>query len=193
MPPRRSQQQLKAHFVRSSKVLSSSLKQLISNAGRAERVEAVVSSLTIHQDLYNSLVGSSRSSLQLYLDLSIPAKLWTLASCQAQLMRTDHTLTETVSAKALELCLDGMLTVDQAMPEDLKPAAWAQMLPVAENGKEGRPCYCSGKHLSSCFCKHCIAGIVVYNCTQLPVIACKHSLSKLASSDCHSFPASTAC
>jgi hypothetical protein len=33
-----------------------------------------------------------------------------------------------------------MLAVDLALPEEMKPAAWAQMLPVAEDGKEGRPC-----------------------------------------------------
>jgi hypothetical protein len=97
--------------------------------------------MTIHGGLCDSLVGASRPSLQLYLDLSIPAKLWVLAFCQAQLIRSDPVLARIVSAKALRFCLRGMLAVDLAMPEDMKPAAWAQMLPVAEDGKEGRPCY----------------------------------------------------
>jgi hypothetical protein len=158
MPPRRRppQQQVKAQIASSNKVLSASLKQLTSNAGRADRVGAIDSSMKIHSDLLKSLVGASKSSLQLYLDLSIPAKLWRLALCQVQLIYSDPALTESVSARALRSCLLHMLAVDLAMPEDLKPAAWAQMLPVAEDGKEGRPCYRNMINTStySCFCTH---------------------------------------
>ena len=137
MEPSRAEQQLKEEVFRICKSLSGFLKQLRPGATRQALLKAIPGSWRAYETLIDSMNGASPSCLQFYLDYAVPAKMWGLAVCLLQLLNTEEAAMQELVSAGVYNCLLSMLRLNSLLPEGLRAAAWEQMLPVAEDGKQG--------------------------------------------------------
>ena len=130
-------QQLKAELQRISQALSASSKQLRSNNSAKVKHEALKDSITTHRIMYQTLIRTPASSLPLYLNYKIPAKLWDLAVCQLQCLHNSEPEFQTLAATGATNSLASMAYLQTTMPQNHTNAALVQMLPFNGDGSSG--------------------------------------------------------